>query len=392
MVGFGGIATGNMSGAFTSLAEKIPALVPRCEDLRCLLGFDGTVDIICRAVRERHGGGADFEPFETIRDFGEHITNADGRSALIEIFRQQEKIGGNSPIMANALVASGLAVDCIGSFGQPEIHAAYRAFVERVRVHSIAEPAITHALEFDNGKIMLAALSSYENIHAGVLRERLGTDAMRDLIEQARLCCLLNWTCLTGMDSILDWLLDDILPGLPAPVGGGDRIFFFDLADPSSRRPCELRGALERIARFAANGRCVLGMNFGETLLVCRTLGIEAPVSEPVSLQGALAEIRSRLGIHMVMGHPTDFAACATAEDTWSVAGPHTPKPVITTGAGDHLNAGFCLGLMLDLPVHDALALGVLFSGFYVREARPPALADLTNFIARLSEAGTPRP
>ncbi|MFZ9938166.1 MAG: carbohydrate kinase family protein [Luteolibacter sp.] len=374
-----------MNGGFKSLADKIPALAPRCEDLRCVLGFDGTVDIICRAVRERHGGGANFVPFERIRDFGEHVTNADGRSALIEIFRQQEKIGGNSPIMANALAASGLAIDCIGTFGRPQIHAAYRGFVERVQVHSIAEPAITHALEFDNGKIMLAALSSYENVHAGTLRERVGAEAMRDLIEQARLCCLLNWTCLPGMDSILDWLLDDILPGLPAPDDGNGRVFFFDLADPSSRSPGELRGALERIGRFATHGRCVLGMNFGETLLVCRTLGIQAPVSQPVSLQDALAEIRSRLGIHMVMGHPTDFAACASADGQASVAGPYTPKPVITTGAGDHLNAGFCLGLLLDLAVHDALALGVLFSGFYVREARPPALAELPDFIARLA-------
>lgn len=374
-----------MNGEFTSLAEKIPALIPRCEDLRCVLGFDGTVDIICRAVRERHGGGANFVPFEHIRDFGGHITNADGRSALIEICRQQEKIGGNSPIMANALAASGLAIDCIGTFGRPQIHAAYRGFVERVQVHSISEPAITHAIEFDNGKIMLPELSSYENVHADTLREQVGAEVMRDLIKQSRLCCLLNWTCLPGMDSILDWWLDEILPGLPATDTGKRRIFFFDLADPSSRSPGDLRGAMQRIGRFASHGRCVLGMNFGETLLVCRTLGVDAPSPDAVSLQKALAEIRGRLGIHMVMGHPTDFAACATAEDTWSMAGPYTPKPVITTGAGDHLNAGFCLGLLLDLTVAEALALGVLFSGFYVRHARPPALRELPDFIARLA-------
>ncbi|HSP42045.1 MAG TPA: PfkB family carbohydrate kinase [Luteolibacter sp.] len=370
-----------MSERFTSLAEKIPALLPRCADLRCLLGFDGTVDIICRVVRERFGAGTDFDPFERIRDFGEHILKADGRSALIEIFRQREKIGGNSPIMANALAATGLGIDCIGAFGHPEIHPAYHDFAERVRVHSTAEPAITHALEFDNGKVMLAALSSYENINTETIRETLGEHVMRKLIGQSGLFCLLNWSCLPGMDSIFDWLLDDILPALPA--ADHSRIFFFDLADPSPRI-AELTKALERIARFANHGRCVLGMNFNETLLVCNALGIDQPGHTPDSLCNALAAIRSKLGIHMAMGHSMEFVACADNSGTASVDGIITPKPVITTGAGDHLNAGFCLGLLLELDLPDALALGVLFPGFYVREARPPTLSELPDFIARL--------
>ena len=370
-----------MSERFTSLAEKIPALLPRCADLRCVLGFDGTVDIICRVVRERFGSGTDFDPFERIRDFGEHVVKADGRSALIEIFRQREKIGGNSPIMANALATSGVGIDCIGAFGRPEIHPAYHGFAEQITVHSIAEPAITHALEFDNGKVMLAALSSYEGINAGTIRETLGERTMRDIVRQADFFCLLNWSCLPGMDSIFDWLLDDILPALPAE--DARRIFFFDLADPSPRI-AELTTALERIARFAAHGRCVIGMNFNETLLVCNALGIQQPEHGRDSLCHALTAIRNRLGIHMAMGHSMEFVACADINGTASVDGIITPKPVITTGAGDHLNAGFCLGLLLGLDLPDALALGVLFPGFYVREARSPSLSELPEFIARL--------
>jgi sugar/nucleoside kinase (ribokinase family) len=204
---------------------------------------------------------------------------------------------------------------------------------------------------------------------------------MRDLIGQADLFCLLNWSCLPGMDSIFDWLLDDIMPSLP--TADDNRIFFFDLADPSPRI-AELTSALERIARFAAHGRCVIGMNFNETLLVCNALGIEQPGHSPDSLCHALASIRSKLGIHMAMGHSMEFVACADTNGTASVEGIITPKPVITTGAGDHLNAGFCLGLLLRLDLPDVLALGVLFPGFYVREARPPTLSELPEFIFRL--------
>jgi len=392
MDGLGRTAASAMNEQFRSLAEKIPGLLPRCADLRGLLGFDGTVDIICRVVRERSGTGSDFQPFERIRDFGAHIQAADGRSALIEIFRQQEKIGGNSPIMANALAASGMGIGCIGTFGRPEIHPACREFAQRVRTYSIAEPAITHALEFDNGKVMLASLTSYENVNAAALRETVGADMMREMIREAQLCCLLNWSCLPGMDSILDWLLEDILPGIHTENDSAGRIFFFDLADPSSRGRGKLKSALERIARFSAHGRCVLGMNFNETGSACQALGIDPPVRGPDSLQHALSEIRSHLGIHMAMGHSMEFVACAGPGGTATVDGIYTPKPVITTGAGDHLNAGFCLGLLLELALPEALALGVLFPGFYVRQARPPALSELPDFIARLSEATPPQP
>ena len=50
--------------------------------------------------------------------------------------------------------------------------------------------------------------------------------------------------------------------------------------------------------------------------------------------------------------------------------GPFTPKPQITTGAGDHFNYGFCLGKLLGLPTEKCLLTGVATSGFYVRSAQ----------------------
>lgn len=364
--------------------DRIPDARPRLGDLPCVLGFDGTVDVICEAVQSREGPGTEYTPFPMIRDFGRHVTAADGKSAIIEIVRKQEKIGGNGPIMANALATAGLPVNYIGSLGTPNLHAAYEDFSRRVSVHSIAEPAVTHALEFENGKLMLASISTYEEIHPRRIRETLGADLVRKQFSDSRLCGLLNWACLPGMVGILDWILGDILPGLPAPGSGRERIFFFDLADPSLRKAGDLPQVLTRISRFAEHGQSVLGMNFKEAQRVADALGIAAPAPDPGSLLTALEAIRETLQIQIAMAHPVDFAACATGDGAWPVAGPYTPKPRITTGAGDHLNAGFCLALLLDFPLPEALALGVLFSGFYVREGRPPRLEELPAFVERL--------
>lgn len=370
-----------MTCDYSSLLPLIEAAQPKLDSLNALLGFDGTVDVICKPVESRRDTGGQFTPFSKMRDFGQRVIDADGKSAIVEIVNELEKIGGNGPIMANALAETGVAVDYIGPLGSPDIHPAYEAFARRVKVHSVHPPAVTHALEFPNGKLMLAAISTYEDINATTLQATLGEESMRGLLQKSQLCCLLNWTCLPGLESILSWYLEKLLPGVAQDEG---RIFFFDLADPSMRSNQDLRRVLQLIRGFEKFGRVTLGMNLNEAQQVCRTLQIPEPESAPASVCAALEKIRNELGIHTAMAHPTDFAACATAEGSWSVSGPHTKTPRITTGAGDHLNAGFCLAQLLEFSPEEALKLGVLFSGYYVRMAKPSSLGDISQFIREL--------
>jgi len=94
------------------------------------------------------------------------------------------------------------------------------------------------------------------------------------------------------------------------------------------------------------------------------------------------AAIRAALGVSVVVVHPRESAACATAEGTFWVPGPYCEEPVITTGAGDHFNGGFCQGQLLGLDPEGCLALGVCTSGHYVRTAVSPTLDDLETFLA----------
>jgi sugar/nucleoside kinase (ribokinase family) len=59
-------------------------------------------------------------------------------------------------------------------------------------------------------------------------------------------------------------------------------------------------------------------------------------------------------------------------------------EPKISTGAGDHFNAGFCLGRVLGLSLEESLCTGVGTSGYYVRTAISPTAAQLAEFIANL--------
>ena len=127
-----------------------------------LVGLDGFVDKIVTPVDKRHGMGEQFEAVETIADLGSRISAAAGKSANLELFPRFEKLGGNGPIMANALLSLGLGVKYVGALGKPSIHPVFEEFAQKTEAISLTEPGITTALEFKDGKIMLGNMVSLE--------------------------------------------------------------------------------------------------------------------------------------------------------------------------------------------------------------------------------------
>jgi sugar/nucleoside kinase (ribokinase family) len=82
--------------------------------------------------------------------------------------------------------------------------------------------------------------------------------------------------------------------------------------------------------------------------------------------------------------HYTASAAGATADGSAEILGPHCSTPRILTGAGDHFNAGFALGQLLNLPLQNALCLATALSGYYVRRAESPSSGELATFLDNL--------
>lgn len=366
-----------MNRDLTKFLGRLENCRTRSAGMPVLLGFDGTVDRLYSVVGQRSGLGDAFEAIPTIDQFGSRVSAAAGQSACLEIFPRAVKIGGNGPIMARALAAHGIAVTYIGPLGQPQIDPAFAELAERGTVYSVGTPAVTHALEFHDGKIMLPVLLSYEAVTAERIVQIVGRERLLAIVRDARLVAPLNWTCLPAMDGILDLFVDDLLPEVGRDP---ERVFFFDLADPAKHTGERIAGVLRRIARFSQFGRSVLGLNFSEAKQAAQAFGLAIPTRDPVSLQDCATALRAATGLSVVMIHPTECAACAGADGAFSVPGPVCAKPLITTGAGDHLNSGFCLGLLLGLSLPDCLQLGVLVSGYYVRTGRSPTLDDIGRF------------
>ena len=334
-----------------------------------MVGLDGFVDKIVTPVDKRHGLDESFDPIDTIDALGSRISAAAGKSANIELFPRFEKLGGNGPIMANAMLSLGLGVRYVGALGRPVVHPVFEDFAQKTQAISLAEPGITTALEFKDGKLMLGNTRSLEEIDFTRMLESCEEGPFIDMIANADVVAVVNWTMIPKMTSILVGLVDKILPNLPPR---DTRNFFFDLTDPAKRSKEDILEVLQVISRFQAHAEATLGLNYNEALQVCETLGLKGGDKDQDSLKRIATEIRRKLEISCVVVHPVDSAACATKDGAWWSEGPFTENPKITTGAGDHFNAGFCSARLCGFSPLTSLALATCTSGHYVRTTQSP--------------------
>lgn len=346
---------------------------------QALVGLDGFVDTIIHLVAKRHGIGDDFTRIDKIEDFGNRILRAVGKSANIEMYPKMEKLGGNGPIMANALCAAGFPLTYIGALGKNVVHPVFEEFAKKTHAVCISDPGFTNALEFNDGKIMMGITKTLADVTYESIIETMGEGGFLDTLSRSSLVALVNWTMITHMTAIFTALTDKVLPSLP-PIDGG-RTFFFDLADPEKRAQSELTEALHAIAKFQNFGNVTLGLNLKEGQQVSEAFQLGENGDTTDSLKRLAAKIRRELNVETVVVHPTRCAACATKDGEWCVDGPYVENPKITTGAGDHFNAGFTTGQLLGLSPESCLTVGVSVSGYYVRTAISPTLNDIDGFL-----------
>jgi sugar/nucleoside kinase (ribokinase family) len=361
-------------------ADFLVAQTPSLVTHHAVLGLDGFVDSIIRVVDKRESKEK-FSTVPTLTAFAERIARAAGKSTNIELWVERVKLGGNGPIMANALAAFGVEVAYIGNVGYPHLHPAFAELARRATVLSVAEPATTDALEFDDGKLMLGKRTPLLDLTWDNLVARIGRDRLLEVLTDAELIGLQNWTMIPAANGIWQHVLDEVGAHPPAT---GRRTAFFDLADPESRAADDIRAALELIGQFRSRFDAYLGLNEKESFAVGEVLGYRGPTAGEEAVRGVARFIHERLQIAGVVVHPRAYAVAASADEIVQVAGPFVEKPLISTGAGDHFNAGFCLGKLIGADNEIALQLGVGTSGYYVRTGQSPAAAELAEFLRSL--------
>jgi len=351
---------------------------------KVVIGLDGFVDEILHVVDKRRSV-QDYDRLKTMKEYGERITKAAGLSTNIEMVVIQEKLGGNGPILSNALVGFGLGLTYIGSLGFPHVEKVFEPMAEKCKVYSVANPGHTDAIEFEDGKIMVGKHYSLKDVNWGNIKKLIGEPKLIELINESKLFGLENWTMLPFMSEIFEGLLEEVLPKLDNSKE--KRYVFFDLADPEKRTVEDIKEALDLIKKFNSYFNVILGLNLKEAIEISEVLGLKVSMdnNDKINLKQLVHQVAEKLSLYCLVVHPTNEASTVIDGCYYNVLGAFTPNPKLTTGAGDNFNAGFCLGQILGVSPEQSLILGVGTSGYYVRNAKSPTFAELQEFLKNWS-------
>ena len=363
--------------------KNLPGLLEekRCFKLNMFLGIDGFVDEILHVVDKRQDVDT-FTRINTMKEFGERIIKAAGLSTNIEMVTAKTKLGGNGPILANALIEYGVSVTYAGALGAPDLHPIFAPMAKKsVKTYNLINPGLSDAVEFDDGKIIFGKHTPLKELTWEKFKSSFGgAKELAAILEKQDLLAMVNWTMMAYMSEIWEGMINEVFPLLQTT---NKPIAFFDLADPEKRTKEDIKHAMKLIGGFETKFSAILGLNEKELYEIAAVLDIE---KKPTLSETSL-EVYKKLGIHCLVVHPVSSALCIVDGEVFETDGPYCKKPVLTTGAGDNFNSGFVLGQALGMDPLSCLTLGVVTSGFYVRNAKSPTYDDAIKF-AKDWEAG----
>jgi hypothetical protein len=180
-----------------------------------LLGFDGFIDTIYHVVDQRQSA-SEYSRVHTLAEYGGRIVAAPARAPNVEIVPQNVKLGGNGPIMANAMCALGVPITYCGMTGYPTLNEVFRELADRAQLLPICDPALTDAVDFDDGKLIVGKhADGGRGFASDTLCSACGEAAWREAWQRSRFVAMVNWTMLP--------FLTELWQKIQADFPGGER-------------------------------------------------------------------------------------------------------------------------------------------------------------------------
>jgi hypothetical protein len=378
----------NQKSSFTdSKREQIIYLASIIKNNRSVIttktitvGFDGFIDSIVKIIRNKQ----EQKPasvFKKIKELGEYITEKEGASFSLELEEISIKAGGNMPNLANALGRLGVTVNCVGALGYPQTHVIFKTLPPDCRLYSFAEPGTATAFEFTDGKIMFAQMGALNKMGWNEIKSIIGIDTLVRLYKESDLLCIVNWSEIDASTDIWRGLLNDVLPAYSIP--GEKQIAFFDLSDCSKRSNESIEEALRLLTQFTQYTKVIVGLNKNEVGRIYRVLFGKTPDE---NLQHLGDRIFEKLKVDTLLLHSSKEAIAFSEEGSFAAQSFYVPDPVISTGAGDNFNAGFCVANLLKLDPGLSVVFANSVAGLYVKTGVSPEITDVVNFLERIEK------
>jgi len=339
---------------------------------RIIVGFDGFIDTLLQCVDKRIGT-TKYLRIPTLSRLASRIKQAAKKNANIECVIQEESLGGNAPLLGQTLTSLGNHIDLIGCCGFPELHPLFSPIRNMGgTVHSFANPGLTDALEFNDGKIFLGKMRELGTLSLSTFFSRFSEKQLSSLIKETTLIATVNWTMMPLVQELWAWLLDHthLLK---------EKYLFVDLADPAKRSKSDLKRGLTTLQKLASHCSIILGTNLSESQQLCKSLHLSP--SELLEENAQL--LANALSLHTVSIHTSKEVVGfhRTENELCNIKVPHCKQPYRSTGAGDNFNAGFLSAFLKTGSLEKALQSGIATSGIWIRTGTPATQEMVRLFL-----------
>ncbi len=326
--------------------------------LRVFAGFDGCVDQIVRV-----------DGLTTMQGFGGHILRKAGKSCSVKTVLQDERAGGNMPILSRALSALGVGVCCAGALGYPEVSPVFKEALGGCELLSVSGCGLSTCLEFLDGKIMMYQNAEMDRLDYRLLTQRVPEKKLVELMEASDMLVFLNWSEMALSADIWNGFAKNLLPKLNKTVP-----LLVDISDCSARSRQEAQGLIKTLKLFAARLPLYLSLNRNEAEQL--SVKLNTGHTSPEKISGRL---RKTIGAQAVVVHLTDSCCYDAHGGRGFIAKRVIEKPRLLTGGGDNFNAGLAYGLLLGLDIENALRTANAVSGYYVANGQSPSMEELAE-------------
>ena len=347
---------------------------------KILLGCDGFVDETYEIVEVRKSQ-AEFTPMKKLRQFGELLVErADGGVGL-ELVPKRRCEGGFGINTGRVAACLGLKPCLPGLYGTPTIDPAYDEFKEICDLESLGEPALTIALEFSDGKVLMSDLQAVSNLSWEHFKTHFGEEKLKELFSGVDILGLGYWSLTANFDGLFLGFMEQYETATPP------RRMFFDFADIKKKSSESFIKSLELIKSFNSKIPMTFSLNEHEVLELFSRVGVKRPELTPPAIASALTIAREKIGFDELVVHTPEFAAASSAAEGEAYAIQDRQTNVVRlAGAGDSFNGGFLCASLGDLPLKERLVVANAVTAFFVTHATGPTKEELLAQIEKASD------
>jgi hypothetical protein len=334
-------------------------------------GFDGFIDRVREMQTETNAGTERIESLEAV---GTRILEAAdaGASSTFGWRTTGRRAGGHVCHLSRAYDVLGYDPTLVGALGDP-VRPFFEETFGHLDHHSVGEPGLTDAVEFDDGKLLISEGGDVSGLDWNRLVEAVGVGTLSDALDGTRLFGIGYWAAVYGLPGIIDGLRECVWPSLADPPAH----VIVDPADIRRISPSGVERAADATGRLSAVTDTTLSANRVETQAMVEVLCDAAT--------GDLVEDTRRLfrtlSVDRVVTHGVDRSCCVSADGATTVAVSPVNRPSITTSAGDHFNAGFSLGIIEGASEAAALVAGNAYARRFVDTGETPDYAELFDAV-----------